>query len=728
MDKIYQERYKDFGVLLERSFEGESLAKVTEAFELAAELLEGRKRYDGTPLLDHAVKTTEIVISEIGLGTNSSIATLLHDASRLGLLDTETVQKQFGAVAASIIKGMNSISGIQTKASMSQADNFRDLIVSYSSDPRIILIKLADRLEVMRSLEMFPEQKRIQKSWESMNLYAQIAHKLGLYPIKSELEDRSLQFLEPADYAMINRKLEESAAERSRFISEFTRPIIEKLDSQGIKYHIKSRTKSTYSIWRKMKRMGVAFEEIYDIFAIRIIVECPPEQEKQMCWNIYSIVTDFYTPNPERMRDWISIPKSNGYESLHTTVVTDTGKWVEIQIRSERMDEIAERGIAAHWRYKGVHGGGSRNDEWLARLREIMEESTNKRQITNRIDTNSTSNEIFVFTPSGDLRKLPQGATVLDFAFDIHSQIGSTCTGARIGGKNVSLREELKNGDIVSITTSKTQTPKAHWLNYVITSKARNKIKSYLREEASRTAQLGREELERRLKNWKLNIPIDEAVAVLAKYYKHKNGTEIYSAIANGEVEMPDIKECIVKFLEGGLFEPKTRPVGNGVHGNTSGSESKKDMLIIEDSVQGLDYKLGRCCNPIFGDEIFGFTTVSAGITIHRKDCPNARRLREEYPYRILEAHWNSDSKQGKFLSSIHIVAEDITGIATRITETISTQLKINIRSMSLSPIRKGLLSGTIVIEVANAAATDMVIANLMKIKGMEKASPMTAR
>ncbi len=330
--------------------------------------------------------------------------------ARLGLADADEIEKRFGSIPVSILEGLNLISKVHTKVSMSQADNFRDLIVSYSTDPRIILIKLADRLEVMRSLAMFPEGKQRKKSWESMNLYAQIAHKLGLYSIKSELEDIALKYLEPEDYAYISRRLEETAAERDEFIAGFVAPIRERLDAQGIQYHIKGRTKSVYSIWRKMKRTGVSFDEVYDIFAIRIIVECPTESEKQLCWSIYSIVTDFYTPNPDRMRDWISIPKSNGYESLHTTVVTKDGHWVEIQIRSERMDEVAERGIAAHWRYKGVHGSGSRNDEWLARLREIMEESTNKTQIANKIDTESTSEEVFVFTPAGDLRKLPKGS------------------------------------------------------------------------------------------------------------------------------------------------------------------------------------------------------------------------------------------------------------------------------------------------------------------------------
>lgn len=719
-------RYGSFFELVKKNFNDQSLRDITEAFDMAYTALEGLLRYDGTPLLDHSVRTAAIVISEIGLGRNSAISTLLHDAARLGLLGTEAIERRFGEIPVSILAGMNLISKVHTKVSMSQADNFRDLIISYSTDPRIILIKLADRLEVMRSLAMFPESKRSKKSWESMNLYAQIAHKLGLYSIKSELEDISLSYLEPQDYTHISRKLEESAAERDEFIASFIAPIKERLDAQGVEYHIKGRTKSVYSIWRKMKRTNVPFEDVYDIFAIRIIVNCARENEKQVCWSVYSTVTDFYTPNPERMRDWISIPKSNGYESLHTTVVTKEGRWVEIQIRSERMDEVAEHGIAAHWRYKGVHGSGSRNDEWLARLREIMEESVNKSQIANRIDVESSSEEIFVFTPKGDLRKLPKGATVLDFAFDIHSQLGATCTGARIGDRNVSIREELHNGDIVSIVTSKTQSPKAHWLGFVATSKAKNRIKAYLREEEAKTSALGREELERKLKNWKLNIPIDDAVAALAKYYKYKTGTELYAAIADGTIEIAQTKELLSQHLNGELFEPKTRQPSQPPVKSATEREAGGDALVIDESIQGLDYKLAKCCNPIFGDDIFGFTTVSAGITIHRCDCPNARRLRQQYPYRVLEARWRSGARQGGFLASLRIVAEDTTGMVNRITEVVSGELKINIRSMSLSPIRDGRIGGIINIEVPNTAVIDMVAANLMKIKGVEKAYRVT--
>ena len=493
------ERYAGFLDLLGRTFNEQSRQAVMEAFEMARTALDGMVRYDGTPLFDHSVRTAEIVISEIGLGRNSTISTLLHDVARLGLADADEIEKRFGSIPVSILEGSTSSRRYTPRCPCRRPTTSA---TSSSPTPPTRASSSSSWPTGWRSCVRSPcsPKKQRKKSWESMNLYAQIAHKLGLYSIKSELEDIALKYLEPEDYAYISRRLEETAAERDEFIAGFVAPIRERLDAQGIQYHIKGRTKSVYSIWRKMKRTGVSFDEVYDIFAIRIIVECPTESEKQLCWSIYSIVTDFYTPNPDRMRDWISIPKSNGYESLHTTVVTKDGHWVEIQIRSERMDEVAERGIAAHWRYKGVHGSGSRNDEWLARLREIMEESTNKSQIANKIDTESTSEEVFVFTPAGDLRKLPKGATVLDFAFDIHTHVGAACTGAKIGGRNVSIKEELHNGDIVNIITAKTQKPKADWLNYVVTAKARNKIKACLREEEAKVARFGREELERKLK------------------------------------------------------------------------------------------------------------------------------------------------------------------------------------------------------------------------------------
>lgn len=709
------EYYRPFLKIARSVFDDTVYDVVCSALRVAVDLLKGMTRHDGTPFVTHAINTAIIVIQEVGLGRNSTVSTLLHDVVRLGLMDAEQVGERFGKQCVGILQGLCNISEVDPKVESEQADNFRELIVSYSTDPRVILIKLADRLEVMRKLDIFPREKRKKKSWESLNLYAQIAHKLGLYNIKSELEDIALKYLEPKDYEYISRRLSETAAEREEFIRAFVKPIEEKMQHLGIKYHLKSRTKSIYSIWRKMKRMHIGFDEVYDLFAIRIIIDCPREQEKAQCWAIYSIVTDFYTPNPDRMRDWLSIPKSNGYESLHTTVVTDTGRWVEIQIRSERMDEIAEHGVAAHWRYKGVSGGAMGTEEWFAKLREIME-TTQHQEIAQKFDAKLSSGEIFVFTPNGDLRKLNEGATVLDFAFEIHSNLGASCIGGKVNHRNVSFREVLRNGDIVEILTSKTQKPKADWLNFVTTSKARNKIKAYMREEQAKAASLGREELERKIKNWKLSITMDDAVVTLCKYYKLKTGTELYGQIAQQKIILPDIKEILTRYLNGTLdgdHELKG-PVAFKV------SSDNTDALVIDESLSNIEYKLAKCCNPIFGDEIFGFTTVNNGITIHRQDCPNAIRLKERYPYRVLPARWQQSAAKGAFVATIRIQADDTTGLVNKIAEVINRDLKVNIRSMNLSS-SGGMLSGLINIEVTGTQLVDAVIYSLMRIKGIQR-------
>lgn len=709
------EYYRPFLKIARSVFDDTVYDVVCSALRVAVDLLKGMTRHDGTPFVTHAINTAIIVIQEVGLGRNSTVSTLLHDVVRLGLMDAEQVGERFGKQCVGILQGLCNISEVDPKVESEQADNFRELIVSYSTDPRVILIKLADRLEVMRKLDIFPREKRKKKSWESLNLYAQIAHKLGLYNIKSELEDIALKYLEPKDYEYISRRLSETAAEREEFIRAFVKPIEEKMQHLGIKYHLKSRTKSIYSIWRKMKRMHIGFDEVYDLFAIRIIIDCPREQEKAQCWAIYSIVTDFYTPNPDRMRDWLSIPKSNGYESLHTTVVTDTGRWVEIQIRSERMDEIAEHGVAAHWRYKGVSGGAMGTEEWFAKLREIME-TTQHQEIAQKFDAKLSSGEIFVFTPNGDLRKLNEGATVLDFAFEIHSNLGASCIGGKVNHRNVSFREVLRNGDIVEILTSKTQKPKADWLNFVTTSKARNKIKAYMREEQAKAASLGREELERKIKNWKLSITMDDAVVTLCKYYKLKTGTELYGQIAQQKIILPDIKEILTRYLNGTLdgdHELKG-PVAFKV------SSDNTDALVIDESLSNIEYKLAKCCNPIFGDEIFGFTTVNNGITIHRQDCPNAIRLKERYPYRVLPARWQQNAAKGAFVATIRIQADDTTGLVNKIAEVINRDLKVNIRSMNLSS-SGGMFSGLINIEVTGTQLVDAVIYSLMRIKGIQR-------
>ena len=724
-------RYEKLRAHVRSNFSSETQRLVDEALAYADEKLAGLERYDGRPLLDHAAAVARIVVEEVGLGRNSAVSAILHDVVRLAhkqlpaeefLALAAEIRERFGKEVVGITVGLANISELKLKVAKEQADNFRDLIVSYSEDPRVILIKLADRLEVMRSLAIFPREKRRKKSWEALNLYAQIAHKLGLYEIKSELEDIALKYLEPKDYEHIVAKLEESADERRAFIARFLVPITERLDRTGIRYHVKSRTKSIFSIWTKMHKQHVPFEGVYDIFAIRIIIDCPPEEEKRLCWTAYSIVTDFYTPNPKRMRDWISIPKSNGYESLHTTVSAD-GRWVEVQIRTERMDAVAERGIAAHWRYKGVKQGAQTSEQWLGRLRELMEDTPHS--LAQRFDAKPASGEIFVFTPNGDLRKLPEGASLLDFAFDIHTSLGSTCVSGKVNNRAAAIRDVLHNGDIVEIATQKNQTPKADWLAFVVTSKARNKIKSFLREEQAKHARMGREELERKLKNWKFAITMDEAVAYLGKYFKLRTGTEVYGLIATQKVDLATVKEILARRLSGEAAEER-RAAAAEIERQKSGAAKERpndggDALVIDDDISKIKYKLAKCCNPIKGDEIFGFVTINAGITIHRTDCPNARRMRELYPYRVIDARWRS-SAEGAFRATIRIVAADTTGMANHITEVISRELKLNIRSINFEAAANGCVAGTVSVEVPGSSVVDTLIHSIMRIRGVQRA------
>ena len=727
------ERYSKLRETVAKQFSTTTQELVDKALLFAAERMEGKVRYDGTPMMDHAVEVAHIVATEVGLGRNSTVASIIHDVVReVAMGDDEaalealleTIRKEFGEEVAGITIGLANISELKLNTHSDQASNFRDMIVSYSEDPRVILIKLADRLEVMRSIAIFPEEKRLKKSWESLNLYAQIAHKLGLYNIKSELEDLSLSQLEPADHKHITDKLREGEKERMDFIERFIEPIRKGLDAAGIKYHIKSRTKSIYSIWNKMRKQKVPFEGVYDIFAIRIIIDCPQPMEKAQCWMAYSIVSDFYTPNTDRMRDWISIPKSNGYESLHTTVAAGDGKWVEIQIRTERMDNVAELGIAAHWRYKGVNQGAQTSELWLQRLRELMSET--KEDIAERFDAKPASGEIFVYTPNGDIRKLPEGATVLDFAFDIHSNLGCTCSGGKVNGRAVPIREQLHNGDIVEILTQKNQQPKADWINFVVTTKAKSKIKSVIREEQAKSANLGREELERKLKNWKMTKSIDEVVAYLCKYYKQRTGTALYELIAQEKIDLAVVKEILTKWLSGEADEERRAAEAEAEarrRATTAQTQSKQssDALIIDESINNIVYKLAKCCNPIKGDDIFGFVNISTGITIHRTDCPNAKRIREQYPYRIMEAKWR-ESAQGAFRVTIAINANDSAGLVNQITEVVSRDMKLNIRSINLNSRGDGTGIGTISVEVPSVGVVDTLIHAIMRIKGVQRA------
>ncbi len=731
-------RYEELRRLVRENFSEESLPSVDDALHFAAGRLEELRRYDGTPMLDHGAAVAKIVVSEIGLDVHSCVAAILHDVVRLGhremtaedfLTLTDEVRSRFGEEVAGIALGLSDISELKLKASKERVSDYRDMIVAYSKDPRVILLKLADRLEVMRSLAMFPSEKWKKKSWESLNLYAQIAHKLGLYGLKSELEDISLRYLEPADYQHIKERLEATESECQTFLPRFLVPIVERLDKLGVPYHIKSRTKSIFSIWTKMRKQHVPFEGVYDIFALRIIFDCPPEDEKRLCWTIYSIVSDCYVPNTERMRDWISIPKSNGYESLHTTVSAGEGKWVEIQIRSERMDAVAERGIAAHWRYKGVGQDVQTSEKWFGQLRELLEEQEVRpeKSVPRKFDLQPASHEIMVFTPNGDLRKLPEGSTLLDFAFDIHSNLGSTCTGGKVNGRAVSIREVLRNGDIVEVLTQKNQKPKADWLQIVTTSKAKSRIRAFIREEQAKNARMGREELERKLKNWKFALSIDEAVAYLCKALKLRTGMELYGLIATRKIEIGSIKELLTRWVSGQVEDERRAAAAEAERNKleaaatATGKAAPGDALIIDESINRIEYKLAKCCNPIRGDEIFGFITVGSGITVHRSDCPNARRLRENYPYRVIEAQWRRNA-EGSFRATIAVVVDDIPGIVSQITEVVNRDLKINIRSFNLSPRGDGTASGTLTIEVPGTAVIDTVIHSIMRVKGVQRA------
>ena len=727
------ERYSTLRSKIAEMFSTTTQELVDKALIFADSHLCEQSRYNGAPMLDHAVNVAYIVATEVGLGRNSTISAIIHDVIRLAAksgdeerLDTLLTEckELFGEQVVGIVSGLANISELKFNTHKEQASSFRDMIVAYSEDPRVILIKLADRLEVMRSIAIFPEAKRKKKSWESMNLYAQIAHKLGLYNIKSELEDLALSQLEPESYRHIVGKLAESEEERLAFIDHFLEPIRKALDAAGIKYHIKSRTKSVYSIWNKMRKQQVPFEGVYDIFALRIIIDCPKEQEKAQCWVVYSIVSDFYTPNTDRMRDWITIPKSNGYESLHTTVSAGDGKWVEIQIRTERMDDVAELGIAAHWRYKGVNQGAQTSEQWLQRLRELMDET--KEDIAERFDAKPASGEIFIFTPNGDIRKLPEGATVLDFAFDIHTNLGSTCSGGKVNGRAVPIREQLKNGDIVEIMSQKNQQPKADWLNFVVTTKARQRIKAFIREEQAKNAKLGREELERKLKNWKLTSKsIDEVVAYLCKFYKQRTGTALYELIATEKIDLATVKELITRWLSGEADEERRAAEAAAERARREAQQPVKqtssDALVIDEGINNIVYKLAKCCNPIKGDDIFGFVTINAGITIHRSDCPNAKHIRKNYPYRIMEAKWREHA-QGSFRVTIAITINDSAGVVNQITEVVSRDLKLNIRTINLSSRGDGTGVGTISVEVPSTSVVDMLLHAIMRIKGVQRA------
>lgn len=672
------------------------------------------------------MKTAEIVCDEMGLKGSFLAGIMLREIVEAGILSVDAVTAEFGSEVGGIIRGLVKTNELYAKSPAIESENFRNLLLSFAEDMRVILIMIADRVNVMRQIKDSPnEEDREKVANEAAYLYAPLAHKLGLYKVKSELEDLSLKYTDKEIYYFIKDKLNETKASRDKYIAAFINPIAEKLKAAGLKFDIKGRTKSIHSICNKMKKQKTQFEGIYDLFAIRIILDSEEEKEKQECWQAYSIVTDMYQPNPKRLRDWLSIPKSNGYESLHITVMGPEGKWVEVQIRTQRMDEIAERGLAAHWRYKGVKGE-SGLDEWLTSVREALENSeTDSMKVMDQFKMDLYEDEVFVFTPKGDLFKLPKGATVLDFAFHIHSKLGSSCIGARVNGKNVQLKYKLSSGDQVEIMTSSHQTPKQDWLKIVTTSRAKTKIRQALKEITAKQHAIARETIERKFKNRKMDY--NEATMMrLIKRLGFKNITEFYQNIADGTL---DVNDLLDKYVELQKKETESHEEisyrsaeGYNLQAATEEINGKEDILVIDQNLKGIDFKLAKCCNPIYGDDVFGFITVSGGIKIHRCDCPNANQLRERFGYRIVKARWAGKSQGTQYPITLRVVGHDDIGIVTNITSIISKENDITLRSISIDS-NDGLFSGMLTIMVGDTGKLEALIKKLRTVKGVKQVS-----
>ncbi|MGZ3884138.1 MAG: RelA/SpoT family protein, partial [Bacteroidia bacterium] len=636
-------RYKLLIKACRRNLEKGDKEMIRKAFEVAVEAHKEMRRKSGEPYIYHPIAVAQICAEEIGLGATAIVCALLHDTVEDTDLTLEDVKGLFGPKIAQIIDGLTKISGVIDSTTSLQAENFRKVLLTMSEDVRVILIKLADRLHNMRTLEHMKRDKQVKIASETLYLYSPLAHRLGLNAIKSELEDLGLKYTDEEAYNEIALKLRETEPERKRFIQKFIEPLKEILHEQGFKFKMYGRPKSIFSIFNKIKNKNVAFEEIYDLFAIRIVIDTPQELEKSDCWKVYSIITDFYHPSPERLRDWISTPKSNGYESLHTTVMGPDGKWVEVQIRTVRMDELAEKGYAAHWKYKESAAEKENQLEgWLKKIREMLESSdANALEFIDDFKLNLFSDEIFVFTPKGDMKSLPSGATALDFAFEIHTKIGEQCIGAKVNHRLVPLSYELKSGDQVELLTSSKQTPKEDWLNYVITAKAKAKIKNALKEQRKKVAEGGRELLERKFYKNKIDFTLQN-VNDFCNFLKLHSSQELFYRAALGNVDTKEIKDFI-KFRENPTKSRPKKSESQKLEQLVTSARGTGNMLVIGDDLQKLDYNLSPCCNPIPGDDVFGFVTVNEGIKIHRVNCPNAIKLLSNYAYRVVKAKWTNE-------------------------------------------------------------------------------------
>ena len=702
---------------------------IKKAFNTSAEAHKDMRRRSGEPYIYHPIAVAQIAVEEIGLGTTSIVAALLHDVVE----DTDTtiadIERGFGQKVARIIDGLTKISGIFEYGSSQQAENFRKMLLTLSDDVRVILIKLADRLHNMRTLDSMPRDKQLKIASETIYIYAPLAHRLGLNAIKSELEDLYLKYVEPEAYKDTAKKLRETKTSRDRFINMFIKPIEDDLIASGYPYVIKGRPKSIYSIWNKLNKSKKPFEEIYDLFAVRIILDVPIEQEKAACWRAYSIVTDHYKPNPDRLKDWISTPRANGYESLHTTVMSKLGQWVEVQIRTERMNEIAEKGYAAHWKYKGNDTRtGAGIDSWIGQVREMLETSekgdrTGAIEFLDDFRSNLYSEEVFVFTPKGELKVLQRGATALDFAFDIHTQIGARCMAAKVNNVLVPLSHVLQNGDQVEVITSNKQKPNEDWLRFVVTSKAKTKIKDLIKEENKRYVTDGKEMITKRLKIMRMEMT-NELVNQLRAYFGSKTTSDFYYRVGKGHIEVKELtkfkaekeaKENRANKLnhDGNLDGKAVIKELRKIHGERTDS----DTLLIGEDMDKIDYTLSKCCNPIAGDDVFGFVTVMEGIKIHRVSCPNAVELMSNHGNRIIKAKWTSQ-KELAFLAGLRITGTDRMGLVNDVTRVISNELNINMRSVTIDS-KDGIFEGNIRLYVHDTSHLDILMRKLERVDGV---------
>ena len=679
----------------------------------------------GELLIIESIEVALVVVNELGLSRTAVIGALLYDVVLKGRIDSLNVEEVFGSQVAQITRGLVKVGELYNRNTSIENENFRKLLLTFAEDIRVVLLIIANRLRTMRQLANYSNEDQQRISSEVAYLYAPMAHRLGLYNIKSEMEDLVMKFTNREMYTFIAKKLNETKRARDKYIKEFIEPLDEQLKKLGLKFEIKGRTKTIHSIYNKIKKQNAEFENVYDLFAIRVVLDSKPEKEKAECWQVYSVVTDKYQPNPSRLRDWISVPKSNGYESLHTTVLGPGNKWIEVQVRTERMNEVAEKGLAAHWKYKG--GKGEKGmDEWLASVREILENpELNAVDFIDDFKLNLYNEEVFVFTPKGDLRRLKKGATVLDFAFDIHSDVGKKCVGGLVDHKKVPIRYELKNGDHVEIQTANNQEPKKDWLNIVVTSKAKSKLKQALRDIEYKEAEIGREMLVRRLKNWKHELN-DQLLNQLVKAFKYKTVQDFMRAVALDKLDFARIKEYVIKTEkkeEENLEIDKDRSAENFIASDDDLPDD--DVLMIDKSLTNVEYKLAKCCNPIFGDEIFGFVAAMGGIKIHRKNCPNAVDMQTKFGYRIVKAQWTRAANTS-YQATLKVTGIDDIGIVTNISQIISKEMKVKIRSMVIES-NEGVFEGTLTVFVDNTNRLSMLIKKIKNVKGVYSVSRVGA-